>query len=166
MVNGDPSPEGLARIAQAHRRLGTGDILPTVITDRPEAIEAVAEAALACYGATGILGLHIEGPHFSPARRGTHAAQYLRPLDRRTLTLVERLARCRDAGDDHPCPRTRRPGASGCADRQRCRGQRRAQQRQCHRGAGRLRAWGVLRDPSLRRDGPDEFARAGGAALR
>ncbi|NDW00091.1 N-acetylglucosamine-6-phosphate deacetylase [Salipiger sp. PrR002] len=91
MVNGDPSPEGLARIAQAHRRLGTGDILPTVITDRPEVIEAAAEAALACYGATGILGLHIEGPHFSPARRGTHAAQYLRPLDRRTVTLVERL---------------------------------------------------------------------------
>lgn len=91
MVNGDPTPEGLARIAQAHRALGTGDILPTVITDRPEVIEAAGEAALECYGSTGILGLHIEGPHFSPARRGTHAERYLRPLDRRTVTLVERL---------------------------------------------------------------------------
>lgn len=91
MVNDDPSPEGLARIAAAHRGLGTGDILPTVITDRPEITEAAAEAALACHGETGILGLHIEGPHFSPPRRGTHAAQYLRPLDRRTVALVERL---------------------------------------------------------------------------
>ncbi|MBE3639633.1 N-acetylglucosamine-6-phosphate deacetylase [Mangrovicoccus algicola] len=91
MVNSDPSPAGLRAVAAAHRRLGTGDILPTVITDRPEVAEAAAAAVLAGWGETGILGLHIEGPHLAPARRGTHEAAFLRPLDRRSVELVERL---------------------------------------------------------------------------
>ncbi|MBU2959939.1 amidohydrolase family protein [Citreicella sp. C3M06] len=91
MVNDTPTPEGLRAIAAAHRKLGTGDILPTVITDAPEVAEAAADAVLACHGDTGILGLHIEGPHLAPARRGTHAARFLRPLDRRSVALVERL---------------------------------------------------------------------------
>lgn len=91
MVNDTPTPDGLARILQAHQALGTGDILPTVITDAPEATEAAAAAVLACWGDQGILGLHIEGPHLSPARRGTHAPDFVRPLDARTVALVERL---------------------------------------------------------------------------
>ncbi|KAB2542997.1 N-acetylglucosamine-6-phosphate deacetylase [Salipiger aestuarii] len=95
MVNDMPTPDGLAAIARAHRALGTGDILPTVITDAPQVAEAAADAVLACRDEQGILGLHLEGPHLSPARRGTHAPQYLRPLDARTVALVERL-RARD----------------------------------------------------------------------
>ena len=91
MVNSDPSTDGLRTIAAAHRRLGTGAILPTVITDAPEVTEAAAEAVLATWGEPGLLGLHIEGPHIAPARRGTHAEQYIRPLDDRTVRLVERL---------------------------------------------------------------------------
>ena len=91
MVNSDPTPEGLRAIAAAHRRLGTGWILPTVITDAPEVTEAAGDAALSCYGSDGILGLHIEGPHLAPRRRGTHPARHLRPLDRRTVDLVVRL---------------------------------------------------------------------------
>ena len=89
MVNSDPTPEALIAIAQVHRRCGTGTILPTVITDRVEVMEAAAYAALAQKDHTLIGGLHIEGPHISPQRRGTHDATYIRPLDEATVTLVE-----------------------------------------------------------------------------
>lgn len=91
MLNSDPTPEGVRRIAAAHRALGTGDILPTVITDRPEVTEAAAHAVAGVAGDTGIIGLHIEGPHLSVARRGTHRAADIRPLDRRTVDLVAGL---------------------------------------------------------------------------
>ena len=93
MVNSTPTPDGLLAVAAAHRGLGTGTILPTVITDTPDVIEAAAEAALAIMREPGIGGLHIEGPHIAPARRGTHAAEHIRPLDEGTVRLVERLRR-------------------------------------------------------------------------
>lgn len=93
MVNSNPTPEGLMRIVAAHRGLGTGGLLPTVITDAPEVMEAAAEAVLAARGAPGLLGLHIEGPHIAPERRGTHDPAHIRPLDRRTVDLVARLRR-------------------------------------------------------------------------
>ncbi|MBP1805819.1 N-acetylglucosamine-6-phosphate deacetylase [Rubellimicrobium aerolatum] len=91
LLNADPTVAGMEAIAAAHRRLGTVALLPTVITDAPEVLDRAAEAALAAKGKPGLLGLHIEGPHIAPARRGTHAARFIRPLDDRTLTLVRRL---------------------------------------------------------------------------
>jgi N-acetylglucosamine-6-phosphate deacetylase len=91
MVNSTPTPDGLLAIAAAQRRCGTGDILPTVITDTPDVMEAAAEAALAIFGQDGIAGLHIEGPHIATARRGTHKETFIRPLDAGTVDLVERL---------------------------------------------------------------------------
>lgn len=93
LLNTTPSAEGMAAIAAAHRRFGTVGILPTVITDAPEVLDRVAEAAIAAKGQPGILGLHIEGPHLSLPRRGTHAARFIRPLDDRTITVVETLRR-------------------------------------------------------------------------
>jgi N-acetylglucosamine-6-phosphate deacetylase len=81
----------MAAIAAAHRRLGTAAILPTLITDAPEVLDRAATAAITGQGLRGIAGLHIEGPHIAPARRGTHAAAHIRPLDDRTLALVRRL---------------------------------------------------------------------------
>lgn len=91
MLNADPTPDGLRAIAAAHRGLGTREILPTVITDAPEVAEAAAEAVIATRCEPGLLGLHIEGPHIAPARRGTHDPRHIRPLDTRTVELVERL---------------------------------------------------------------------------
>jgi N-acetylglucosamine-6-phosphate deacetylase len=91
LLNQTPTAAGMAAIAAAHRRFGTVAILPTLITDAPEVLDATAEAALAAQGAPGIIGLHIEGPHISIARRGTHAARFVRPLDARTIAVVARL---------------------------------------------------------------------------
>lgn len=90
-LNQTPTPDGMATIAAAHRRFGTVAILPTIITDAHDVMLRAADAALAARGKSGILGLHIEGPHISEARRGTHAARYLRPLDSPTLDIVRRL---------------------------------------------------------------------------
>lgn len=90
LVNNDPTPSGLRQIAAAHRKLGTGTILPTVITDSFEVIEAACDAALSVMQEQGIGGLHIEGPHLAIERRGTHLAEHIRPLDIQTVQLVER----------------------------------------------------------------------------
>ena len=91
LFNADPSPGGIAAIRAAHHGLGTHAILPTVITDAPDVMEAAAEAVIAARGAPGIAGIHIEGPHIAPERRGTHDARHVRPLDERTLAVLARL---------------------------------------------------------------------------
>lgn len=91
LLNTTPTADGMVAIAAAHRRFGTVGILPTVITDRAEVLVQVAKAALAAKGCTGILGLHIEGPHIAVARRGTHAEDLVRPMDEATIAIVKGL---------------------------------------------------------------------------
>jgi N-acetylglucosamine-6-phosphate deacetylase len=95
LLNNEQSPQALYRMAAAHRSFGTVGILPTVITDAPEVLARAVDAALAAHAETksdrSILGLHIEGPHLSIPRRGTHAAEYVRPFDATTLAHVQRL---------------------------------------------------------------------------
>lgn len=93
LFNATPSAEGIASIAAAHRRFGTVAIFPTVITDAPEVLAAAVDAALAARGQKGFAGLHIEGPHIDPVRRGTHAEEFIRPLDDTTIAHVEALRR-------------------------------------------------------------------------
>ncbi len=95
LFNAHPTPEGIATIVAAHRTFGTGGILPTVITDAPEVAAEAAAAVSRAWGMPGLLGLHIEGPHISTVRRGTHAERFVRPMDGQTLALVRGL-RSRD----------------------------------------------------------------------
>ena len=91
LLNTDPTVHGMTAIAAAHRQFGTVAIMPTVITDAPEVMDAAADAAISAFGQAGIMGLHIEGPHIALAKRGTHAAEHIRPLDTRTMDVVHRL---------------------------------------------------------------------------
>ena len=74
--------EGAAAIARAHRRHGSTGLLPTFITDAPgpraEAVTGL-RAALAA-GAPGVLGLHLEGPFLSRARKGAHDPALIVPM--------------------------------------------------------------------------------------
>jgi N-acetylglucosamine-6-phosphate deacetylase len=91
LLNNDQSVGALRTMAAAHRQFGTVGILPTVITDAPEVLARAVDAAIAARGTRGILGLHIEGPHLSSVRRGTHAAQWVRPFDDSTMGHIRRL---------------------------------------------------------------------------
>jgi N-acetylglucosamine-6-phosphate deacetylase len=91
LLNNTPTPEALVAIAAAHRPLGTVALLPTVITDRAEVLGRAVEASLAAKGARGVIGLHIEGPHLSLPRRGTHDPAFVRPFEPATLAHVQRL---------------------------------------------------------------------------
>lgn len=91
LLNSDPTVTGIETIAAAHRTLGTAQILPTLITDAPEVMEAAADAIIAAMGRPGIMGIHLEGPHIAPEKRGTHDARFIRPLDDRTMAVLRRL---------------------------------------------------------------------------
>lgn len=80
LFNNDPTPDGLAQIIAAHRRLGTAGLLATVITDDVEIRRAAAAAAAAqlAAGLPGLLGVHFEGPFLNPAKAGVHDPRHMR----------------------------------------------------------------------------------------
>jgi N-acetylglucosamine-6-phosphate deacetylase len=90
LFNDAPSVATLRGIAAAHRRYGSTGLLPTLISDRREtmfaALAAVDEAI--AQGVPGILGIHLEGPFLSPARRGIHNAQWFRQPDLDDLSAI------------------------------------------------------------------------------
>ncbi|MFQ6548066.1 N-acetylglucosamine-6-phosphate deacetylase [Aestuariibius sp. 2305UL40-4] len=80
LFNDSPDVATARRIAAAHRAFGTVAILPTLITDAPEKMEAALDAARAFRLSDGLAGLHLEGPFIEEAKRGTHAAEFVRPM--------------------------------------------------------------------------------------
>ena len=69
-------------MANAHARLGTTTILPTLMSSRPEVAAATVQAvAAACEKAVpGIAGLHLEGPHLARTMAGAHDPALLRAM--------------------------------------------------------------------------------------
>lgn len=84
-------PETLDHVCEAHGALGSTSVMPTLITDTPEATARVVEAALDCRHA-GFAGLHLEGPHLDPRRKGAHDAALIRPMEEADLALILRAA--------------------------------------------------------------------------
>ena len=93
LLNNDPSPQTFFVIARAHRKYGTTALLPTLITDTREITRAAVKAAIeAAKADEGVLGIHLEGPHLAPARRGAHLAELMRPMDEDDLDLLRQAA--------------------------------------------------------------------------
>ncbi len=94
LVNDGPTARGLATMAAAHRRFGTTAMLPTLITDTETVTGAAIEAVAAAVGRVpGVIGLHLEGPHLAPSRRGAHRAELMRPM---TEADADRLVAARE----------------------------------------------------------------------
>ncbi|MBO9754330.1 N-acetylglucosamine-6-phosphate deacetylase [Xanthomonas phaseoli] len=89
LFNNARDPQALATIAAAHRRFGTTGMLPTLISDTAqvmaEAIDATRQAI--AQGVPGVLGIHLEGPYLSPARKGTHDADKFRVPDAHEIAV-------------------------------------------------------------------------------
>ncbi|MEM1412243.1 MAG: N-acetylglucosamine-6-phosphate deacetylase [Pseudomonadota bacterium] len=90
LFNSEPTLESIRTISRAHARFGTTGLLPTLISDELEVIEAglTAVSKAIDHGEPGILGIHIEGPFINEARRGVHSAEKIRRL---TMEMVEQL---------------------------------------------------------------------------
>ncbi len=80
LFNDDPTPDGIAAIARAHRALGTTALLPTLISDTPEKMRAALRAIEEIVPADpSVLGIHLEGPFLSPGKPGVHDPAMFRP---------------------------------------------------------------------------------------
>lgn len=94
LLNDGPATETVRIVAESHRRFGTVGLLPTVITDAPriiaEAAESVAKAI--ALKMPGVLGIHIEGPFLDVARKGAHAARFIREMKPEDVEELAHLA--------------------------------------------------------------------------
>jgi len=90
LLNEEPTVEGIATICAAHAKFGTTALLPTLITDTFEITSRTVAAGIEAkrQGVAGFLGLHLEGPHLSLARKGAHDPKLIRPMEDRDLDLI------------------------------------------------------------------------------
>lgn len=94
LLNDAPTGDTIRTICSAHAPFGTTALLPTLITDEPDvtaaALSAGAEAVRA--NIPGFLGLHLEGPHLSPARKGAHDPALIRPMEEADFARLAKAA--------------------------------------------------------------------------
>ena len=90
LFNEQTDVAGIRQICAAHARFGTTALMPTLITDTPETTKAAIEGGIAATRETvpGFLGLHLEGPHLSPERKGVHRADLIRPMTQDDLEML------------------------------------------------------------------------------
>jgi len=82
LFNDAPTSEGIGAIVAAHRRFGTTALLPTLITDTADKMQAARNAVdTAILREPGVLGIHFEGPFLSPDRPGVHDPALIRTPD-------------------------------------------------------------------------------------
>jgi N-acetylglucosamine-6-phosphate deacetylase len=83
LLNEVPTLEGIRTICASHAPFGTTALLPTLITDTPEITDRTIAAGIEATAARipGFIGLHLEGPHLSIARKGAHDPALIRPVD-------------------------------------------------------------------------------------
>jgi N-acetylglucosamine-6-phosphate deacetylase len=99
MLNDEQSVEAIMQICASHAQFGTTALLPTLITDTPEITAAAVEAGkqAKARAVPGFLGLHLEGPHLSVARKGTHHPGLIRPMQQVDLENLLALKGAFDA---------------------------------------------------------------------
>lgn len=91
LLNDQPDVEGIRTICDVHAQFGTVALLATLITDTPEITEKTIAAGRAAAAAKvpGFLGLHLEGPHLSLARKGAHDPALIRPMEEDDLLRLK-----------------------------------------------------------------------------
>ena len=92
LVGATTTVADLDLVCTTHARFGVTALLPTLITCAPAVTDTVlaAGAAATRQRVPGFLGLHLEGPHLSLARKGAHDPALIRPMDEADLVRLER----------------------------------------------------------------------------
>jgi N-acetylglucosamine-6-phosphate deacetylase len=92
LFNDSPSVENLKIIMSAHAKFGTTAMMPTLITDKVEVMQQAAEAIAQAIdeAVPGVIGIHFEGPHLSVEKKGTHCADYIRPISDAEWKILSR----------------------------------------------------------------------------
>lgn len=95
LFNDKPSVENLMIIYEAHAKLGTTSIMPTLISDSIEVTECATSAIIEALDQSinGLIGLHLEGPHLASTRKGAHNEIFLRPMQEIDCKELEGLAK-------------------------------------------------------------------------
>jgi N-acetylglucosamine-6-phosphate deacetylase len=93
LFNAAPNIQSIRTIRDAHLKFGTTSLLPTFISDdfdkMTKAINAMDEAIES--GEGGILGIHLEGPFLSEAKKGVHDKSKFKIIDTAALALLTKL---------------------------------------------------------------------------
>jgi N-acetylglucosamine-6-phosphate deacetylase len=92
LIGAGTTLEKLAVVCDTHLRFGVTSLLPTLITDTPEVTSTILTigAETARRKLLGFMGLHLEGPHLAPARKGAHDPRLIRPMAEGDLVMLER----------------------------------------------------------------------------
>ena len=93
LLNDEPDVDGIRAIMAAHRKYGTTAMLPTLITDPRDKMEAAITAVTDAISqdVPGIVGIHLEGPYLNAERKGVHDANIIRPMEGDAIDLLTRL---------------------------------------------------------------------------
>jgi N-acetylglucosamine-6-phosphate deacetylase len=89
LFNDEPTPDGIAAIAAAHRQFGTTALVPTLISDTPAKMRAALDAVRRAAPLNpSILGIHYEGPFLSPLKSGAHDPAMIRAPDSQDFEML------------------------------------------------------------------------------
>ncbi len=93
LLNDEPNIDGIRAIMAGHRKYGTTAMLPTLITDHRDKMEAAITAVTDAISqdVPGIVGIHLEGPYLNAERKGVHDANIIRPMEDDAIDLLTRL---------------------------------------------------------------------------
>lgn len=93
LFNHQPDIDTLQSLIMAHAKFGTTSVLPTVITSDITTMQCAANAVSQAIQRTvpGILGIHFEGPHLSPIKKGIHSEKHIREFSQQEMDIL-----CRD----------------------------------------------------------------------
>lgn len=93
LLNTSPDLATIRTMITAHRRTGgTTGMLPTLITDVPDKMQALADIGSEAMKIPGVLGFHLEGPFLNVARKGVHRAEFIRRPMHDDMLAMRRFA--------------------------------------------------------------------------